>query len=83
MSLALEGVSLHEIMDHVGWKSSRSALHYIQIKQVVNLAGAAARLAGMPLGTGDTYKRLENLKGFHQAFSTEKHRDEQLIAARS
>ena len=42
VSLALEGVSLHEIMDHVGWKSSKTALHYIKLKQVVNPAGAAA-----------------------------------------
>ena len=70
-------------MDHMRWKSSRSALHYIKIKQVVNLAGAAARLADMPLETGESYKRLKNLKGFRQAFSTEKHRAEQLIAARS
>ena len=42
VSLALEGVSLHGIMDHVGWKSSETALHYIKLKQVVNPAGAAA-----------------------------------------
>ena len=29
ISLALAGVSLHEIMDHVGRKNSRTALHYI------------------------------------------------------
>ena len=27
ISLALAGVSLNEIMDHVGWKNSRTALH--------------------------------------------------------
>ena len=32
ISLALAGVSLHlhEIMDHVGWKNGRTALHYIK-----------------------------------------------------
>ena len=60
-------VCLHEIMDHVGWKKSRSALHYIKLKQVVNPAGVAPRLADMPLETGESY----NLKGFLPAFSTE------------
>ena len=71
VSLAVEGESLHEIMDHVGWKSSRPALHYIKLKQVVNPEGAAARLADMPLETGESYKRLNNLKGFRRTFSTE------------
>lgn len=31
VSLALEGVSLHEIMDHMGWKTSKTALHYINL----------------------------------------------------
>lgn len=68
VSLALEGVSLHEIMDHVGWRSSKTALHYIKLKQVVNPAGAAAKLADLPLESGESYKRLNNLKGFSQAF---------------
>ena len=69
MSFALEGVSLHEIMDHVGWKSSKTALHYNKFRQVVSPGGAAARLADLPLGTGESYKRLNNLRGFTQAFS--------------
>ena len=69
VSLALEGASLHEIMDHVAWKSSRTALHYIKLKQVVNPAGAADKLADLPLESGQSYKRLYNLKGFLQAFS--------------
>ena len=71
MSLALEGVSLHKIMDHMGWKCSESALHYSKLNQVVNPAGVAARLADMPLETGEPYNHLNNLKGFLQAFSSE------------
>ena len=56
-------------MDHVGWKSSRTALHYIKLKQVVNLAGAVAKLPDLPLESGQSYKRLNNIKGFLQAFS--------------
>ena len=33
VSLALEGVSLHEIMDHVGWKTSKISLHYMKLRQ--------------------------------------------------
>lgn len=68
VSLALDGVSLHKIMDHVGWRSSKTALHYIKLKQVVNLAGAAAKVADLPLESGESYKRLNNLKGFSQVF---------------
>ena len=70
VSLALEGISLHEIMDHVGWKNSKTALHYIKLRQVVNPAGAAARLAELPLDTGGMYRRINNLEGFSQAFSS-------------
>ena len=63
VSLSLEGVNLHEIMDHVGWKSSKTALHYIELEQVLNPAGAAAKL-----GLGESYKRINNLKGFTLAF---------------
>ena len=52
VSLALAGLSLHEIMDHVVWKNSKTALHYIKLKQVVNPAGAAATLADLDIETG-------------------------------
>ena len=68
VSLALSGMSLHEIMDHVGWKNSSTALRYIKLKQVVNPAGAAAKLADLNVEIGKTYMSLNNLKGFSQAF---------------
>lgn len=69
VSLALRSVSLSEIMDHIGWKSSKTALHYIKLKQVVNPAGAAAKLADLPLQAGQDYKHQDHLVGFSQAFS--------------
>ena len=66
--LALAGVSFHEIMDHVGWKNGRTALHYIKLKQVVSPAGAAAKLADLDCDTGKTYMRLNNLEGFFPVF---------------
>lgn len=43
-------------MDHVGWKTSKTALHYIKLKEVLNPAGAAARLANIDSNTGKEYK---------------------------
>ena len=51
-----------------GGKNSKTALHYIKLKQVVTPAGAAATLADLDIETGQTYKRLNNLKDFSQAF---------------
>ena len=68
VSLALEGVSLHEIIDHVGWKSSKTALRYIKLKQVLDPARAKAKLADLLLGLEESYKRINNLKGFTLAF---------------
>ena len=55
-------------MDHVGWKNSRTALHYIKLKQVVSPAGAAATLADLDSDIGRTYMRLNNLEGFSPVF---------------
>ena len=68
ISLALAGVSLHEIMDHVGRKNGRTALHYIKLKQVLSPAGAAAKLADLDSDTGKTYMCLDNLEGFFPVF---------------
>ena len=62
VSLALADVDLNDIMDHVGWKNSRTALHYIKLKQVVT------RKALLHPDTGKVYKSLDCLKGFSQAF---------------
>ena len=66
--LALAGVSLHEITDHIGWKNSRTALHYIKLKEIVSPAGAAAKLADLDCSIGRTYMRLNNLEGFSPVF---------------
>ena len=69
ISLALARVALHEIMDHAGWKNSRTALHYIKLKQVVIPAGgAAAKLADLDCDIGRAYMCLNNLEGFFPVF---------------
>lgn len=68
VSMALAVVSLHVIIDHVGWKSSWAALHYNKLKQVLNHAGPAARLADFKLQTDKDYKGGNNLSIFMPAF---------------
>ena len=68
ISLALVGVFLHEIMDHIGWKYGRTALPFIKLKQVVSPAGPAAKLADLDCGIGKCYMRLNNREGFSPVF---------------
>ena len=57
MSLALSQTSLHEIMDHVGWKTPQTALHYIKLKEVRDPAGPAAKLAFLVSAALDVYSK--------------------------
>lgn len=68
VSLALAGVGLRDIMDHIGWKSSKTALHYIKLRQVMNPSGAASILADLDPQIGQTYKEWNSLKGFAPFF---------------
>ena len=49
-----------DALDRVAWKNGRTAQHYIKLKQVVNPAGAAAKLADLDCDNGKTYMRLNN-----------------------
>ena len=69
VSMALAEVELHDIMDHVGWRTSKTALHYIKLKQVLNPAGPAAKLADLDPSTGKKYQEQNTLKGFLPAFT--------------
>ena len=40
--MTLVDLLLHEIMNLVGWKRNETTLPYIMLKEVVNLASAAA-----------------------------------------
>lgn len=68
ISMALTDVPLDQIMDHVGWKNSKTALYYIKLKQVLNPAGAAGRLANLDRRTGIEYRHMNQLKDFSKAF---------------
>ena len=62
ISMALADVSLNGIMDHVGWKSSKTALHYIKLREVLNPAGPAAKLADLDADLSIHYKATNELK---------------------
>ena len=66
ISLALSGVKLDNIMDHVGWKTTSTADHYIKFCQVLLPGGAAEALSKLPLDLTDTYKENNQLKDFTQ-----------------
>ena len=51
-----------------GSQVTKTALHYIKLKEVVNPEGAAAKLSKIHLDTGKTYKARNNLEGFTKAF---------------
>lgn len=55
-------------MDHVGWKRSDMALHYIKLKPLINPEGAAASLAYLLSDAGADYKCFDASRGFSRAF---------------
>ena len=70
ITLALAGTKLDQIMDHVGWRSSSTALHYIKLNQVLSSGGAADALSSLALDLADSYKEYNDLRGFTKAFTS-------------
>ena len=70
ISLSIARVKLDAIMDHVGWKSSSSARHYIKLSQVLGFGGAADILSSLEVDLAKVYKLYNNLHGFTIAFET-------------
>ena len=69
ITLALSGVELTEIMDHIGGNRRHTALHYLQLAKVLNPSGASARLASSEImGVNNTWTDLNALKRFLCAF---------------
>lgn len=68
VSLAQANVPLHRIMDHIGWKTSKQALHYIKLREVLNPAGPAAKLANLNPTASERFSQWNTLAGFERAF---------------
>ena len=69
--MASMGLHLHEFYGSCWPERSDVALAYITLKEVVDLAGAAAKLADLCFDIGKGYKRFDTLKGFCQTFWAE------------
>lgn len=68
ITLALSGVELSEIMDHVGWTQRHTALYYLQLAKVLNPSGASAKLAQADESLTAGWRNLNELKQFVCAF---------------
>jgi hypothetical protein len=67
--LALSGIELSEIMDHVGWSRRHTALYYLQLAKVLNPMGASAKLASQdPSQLTAEWTDMNQLKRFVCAF---------------
>ena len=69
ISLAMSGVDLQTVMDHVGWKTPSTARHYLRMERVLQTGGAGDSLAELPLDLAELYRRQNELTGFTRAFN--------------
>ena len=68
ISLALSCADLNSIMEHIGWKTTSTAEHYIKLHQVMAPDGVSQTLANISLDLCDIYQRQNTLCGFSKAF---------------
>ena len=68
ISLAMSGVDLQTVMDHVGWKTSNTARHHLRMEQVLKSGEAGDSLAELPLDLVELYRKQNELTGFTRAF---------------
>jgi len=68
ITLALSGAQLPDIMAHVGWKSSKTADHYIKLNQVLAPGGPSDNLSKISLDLSELYAKQNHLQGISKAF---------------
>ena len=79
ITLALSGIELSEVMDHVGWTQRHTALYYLHLAKVLNPVGASARLAQVDLSSAmSQWEDLNELKCFVSAFPVDASRKRQV-----
>ena len=66
ISLAMSGVDLQTVMDHVGWKTSNTTRHYLRMEQVLKSGGAGDSLAELPLDLVELYRKKMNSQASHE-----------------
>ena len=68
ISLAVSETNLSSLMDHIGWKCTSTAQHYIKLNQVLSQNGPADLLARLTPEMTDKYRDYNNLFGFEKVF---------------
>ena len=68
ISLALAGVELSSILEHVSWKTPVVAQHYIKLNQFLQHGGVGNVLARLSPNSATMYKQQNALSGFTFAF---------------
>ena len=71
ITLALSGVELSEIMDHVGWSRRHTALYYMQLAKVLNPGSSAKLASNVTVDSSQALKDINELKQFVSAFPPE------------
>ena len=66
--LELVGTQMPDILSHVGWRSLKTAEHYIKLNRVLCPVGASDALANTSLDLPELYQRQNSLTGFTTAF---------------
>jgi hypothetical protein len=71
LTLAFSGSALADIMSHVGWKDSATAVYYMKLAHVLRAGAPADLLASLPEGAGkatSVYTDYNHLNNFVLAF---------------
>ena len=66
------GNRLADHCNHVGWKITGTACHYLRMEQVLRSGGAGDSSSELPLDLGEIYRRQNELMGFTQIASSSK-----------
>ncbi|CAB3996884.1 LIGHT-DEPENDENT SHORT HYPOCOTYLS 6 [Paramuricea clavata] len=69
ITLALSGVELSDVMDHVGWTQRHTAVYYLQLAKVLNPGGASSLLTQADLtSVTQEWENANDLRRFISAF---------------
>ena len=76
ITLALSGSKLADIMSHVGWNNKETALHYMELAEVLRVCSPSHLLSADSSATSaltENYLELNRLKNFVSSFPPTPH----------
>ena len=68
ISLAMPGVNVQSVMDHVGWKTPSTARHYLRMERILRPGGVGDSLAELALDLNELYRKPNELTFFTRTF---------------